>query len=226
MSKKDIHSGHRSRMKERFLNEGAKNFREHELLELLLYYSIPRKDTNETAHILLNRFGSLSEVFKGDFNQLSSVDGLGENSAFLINLIAELKRKIDIDELTKETYLDSTEAIKKYVSSYLMGRANEILYAVCLNSEYKVVSVIKLSEGNEDMVITHPRKIIEAAILHKAHFVVLAHNHPGGISYPSNDDIVSTRKIADILKSIDITLLDHIVVGVGDIISLKSMNIF
>lgn len=226
MSEKDIHKGHRSRMKERFLKEGAKNFRDHELLELLLYYSIPRKDTNETAHLLLNRFRSLSAVFEADFNQLSLVEGLGENSAFLINLIAELKRKISDDELIRKTYLKSTEDIKNYVSSYLTGRANEILYAVCLDAEYKVVSVIKLSEGTEDTVTTHPRKIIEAAILHKAHFVILAHNHPGGISYPSNDDIMSTRKIAEILKSLDLTLLDHIVVGAGDIISLKSMNIF
>lgn len=214
---KNPHQGHRERLRKSFLNNGLDGFHEHNVLELLLFYSIPVKDTNEEAHALINRFGSLSEVFEADYEDLCTVKGIGERSATLIKLMPALFRKYEIDKLNKEEVrLNSSELAAKYVSKYFKGLTEEKLYLLSLDKNCKKVGFDLISEGTVNATMINNRKIVESAILSKAASVILVHNHPSGVTAPSKMDINATYDMADMLESVGIRLNDHIIIGHGD----------
>ena len=217
MERDNVHEGHRDRLRVRFLDEGLEHFQSHNMLELLLFYSIPVKDTNEEAHRLIERFGSLSEVFDADYDELCKVKGIGERSALLIKLMPELFREYEKDKLSHdEVRLNSAELVAKYVSKYFKGLTKEKLYLLCLDSNCKMLRFDLISEGNFNATIINNRKITESAIFSNAASVILVHNHPSGITAPSTMDINATIGIADALESVGIKLNDHIIIGHGD----------
>lgn len=213
----NVHEGHRERLRGRFLEDGLENFYDHNILELLLFYSIPVKDTNKEAHNLMNRFGSLSEVFDADYEELCRVDGIGERSATLIKLMPELFRRYELDKLNRdEVRLNSSELVAKYVSKYFKGLTEEKLYLLCLDNNCKMLSFDLISEGTINATMLNNRKITECAIRTNAASVILVHNHPSGVTAPSKMDINATIDMADVMESVGIRLNDHIIIGHGD----------
>lgn len=213
----NVHAGHRERLRERFLKEGLDNFQNHNALELLLFYSIPQKDTNEEAHALIDTFGSISEVFDASYEDLCSVKGIGPNTATLIKLMPELFRKYEVDKLnTEEVFLNDSELAAEYACKFFKGITEEKLYLISLDSRCRLISFDLISEGTMNSTPVNTRLIIEKSIKNKASSIILVHNHPTGITAPSKSDVDATSKLAYVLKESNIKLDDHIIVGHGN----------
>ncbi len=214
---KNVHEGHRDRLRQRFLDEGLDNFQDHNVLELLLFYSIPRKDTNEEAHNLIDTFGSLSGVFNASYEDLCKVKGIGENSATLIKMMPELFKKYEVDIINNDdVILNKSELIAKYVSSYFKGLTTEKMYLLCLDSACRVLSFNLISEGTVNATPLNIRTIMEISLKYNASQLILVHNHPSGVVAPSRKDIDATMGIQDLMSKMGMKLSDHIIIGHGD----------
>lgn len=218
-----IHDGHRARMKRKLLENGERGFDDHELLEILLYYAVPRRDTNELAHSLLRQFGSLRGVLSASVQELACVKGMGESAALLIALVPRLQRRAAQD--TAEQILNSVDKCGEYFSGILSGDRKEMLWQVCLDAKGKVLSSRCLAEGDVSMAAVSVRQVVEYALRAGAVGVVLAHNHPSGVALPSQEDITTTRLIRDALRTMNIQLVDHIVVADGDYVSMAASGL-
>ena len=215
-----IHSGHRDRLKKRFLQQGLDGFTDIQALELLLFYSVPRQDTNPIAHNLLNRFGSLSQVLEAPAEELIKVEGIGEHSAALLRLINEMGRYYLVDRAQRERILPTIEDCARYLQPCFYGRAMETVFLLCLDAKCKVLCCREVGEGSINSAGISIRRIVETALREGASTVVLAHNHPSGIAIPSPEDIQTTRRVAAALQSVEVALADHIVVADGDYVSM------
>lgn len=220
-----MHEGHRSRLRKRFLEEGLDGFEPHQILELLLFYSIPRKDTNETAHILIDKYGSLSSVLEADPKELSGIKGIGENSAALLTLIPQIARIYYIDKLRDRPILDSSSKAAIYLINLFLGRTYEMFYVLCLDTQQRLIYAALVHEGTIDEVPVYPRVVVETALRHKAHSVILAHNHPGGSLHISGADEEVTRNIRLALNSISIQVMDHIIVAKNNYVSFAEQEL-
>lgn len=210
-----MHQGHRQRMRTRFRVDGFEAFAPHEVLELLLFYGRTRGDVNPLAHELLDAFGSLKGVLEARPEQLMTVRGIGEETATLISMMIPLFRRYQACIREEMTCVRSREEAKRYCVSLLMGRRTERFYVLCLGGGYRLLGERLISVGNLTEVAAYPRQIIETALNYNAHAVVLCHNHPGGNLYPSKNDLETTLQLQLLLSSMDIMLLDHIIVA-GD----------
>ncbi len=209
-----MHEQHRSRTKKRFLAEGLENFEPHNVLELLLFYSIPQKDTNEIAHALINRFGSLSAVFDAPYEELMEVNGIKEHSATLIKLIPALARRYAVESNTDASQTFSTlSQIGEFFVSKFIGATKETVYLLLLDNKYKKIDCIKIHEGSVNSSAVTMRRLIEAALSQKAAMAVLAHNHPNGLAIPSPDDLFTTSEAARAFSLMGIEFLGHILVA-------------
>ena len=215
-----IHDGHRQRMKERFLQEGLDHFSDYQVLELLLFYAVPRKDTNPLAHALMDRFGTLSQVLEAPVEELQKVPGISRNAALLVKIVTELGRYYLVDRSSQYTILNTISECGEYVKPFFFGRRNETVFLLCLDAKCKLLCCRELGEGSVNSAGISIRKIVETALAVNATSVVLAHNHPSGIAVPSADDIQTTRKVAAALSAVDIYLADHIVVADDDYVSM------
>lgn len=219
-----IHDGHRARKKEQFRQTGLDSFADHEALELLLYYAIPRRDTNPTAHLLLQKFGSLEGVFNASVEELQSVEGVGENAAILLSMLPAIVRR-SMRAPAKEKILNSVERCGKYFLELLRHERREVLYQACLDAKGKLIVCKKLSEGNADSAAFSARQVVENALVADASLVVLAHNHISGVALPSEIDCVVTRRVRDALRAVDINLSDHIIVSDNDYVSMNQSGL-
>ena len=215
-----IHDGHREKMRRRFLSGGLEQFADHEALELLLYYAIPRRDTNPIAHALIDRYGSLSAVLAAPVEDLQKVEGIGESAAILLKLAPQLYRKAKLSDAEQETVLSSVERVGAYLLERFYGEQNEVIYQLCLDRKGKLLACKKLGEGSIASAALDVRKLVENAILHSASSVVLAHNHPSGIASPSHEDYAATDRARNALETIGVALADHIIVADGDFVSM------
>lgn len=214
-----VHDGHRQRKKQQFLSRGLDGFADHEVLELLLYYAIPRKDTNETAHLLLSRFGSLQGVFSASCEELKKTEGVGENAAVLLSMFSAVERRIRTRSVP-EKILNSTEKTGAYFAQLLYGEKREMFYLVNIDVKGRVLSAKCLSEGTVNMAPITVRQVVENALSGGAAAVFLCHNHPSGVALPSAADHAVTRQIQEALKPLGIDLRDHIIVADGDYVSM------
>ncbi|MBQ3553442.1 MAG: RadC family protein [Clostridia bacterium] len=210
-----IHEGHRMRMKHRYLHEGLDHFEPHEILELLLYYSIPRRDINELAHQLIDRFGSLANVFDADVEALCEVDGISESSAILLNLIPQLARVYQQSKWNRTDTLATIDSIGQYAVSMYIGKKNEEFGIICLDSNHQVHFSGTIIKGTINQTEAYPRLIVAEVLKHNAVNVVLTHNHPSGSIMPSASDREATKNIVTALEAIGVTVKDHIIVS-GD----------
>ena len=215
-----IHKGHRERLKQRFLEVGLDNFTDVQVLELLLFYAIPQKDTNPLAHALLERFGSLSQVLEADISQLKKVPGISEHSATLLALVTQLCRYYQVDSAQRVEILRSLDDCGKYLVPRFFGRTRETVFLLCLDAKCKVICCKEIGEGSVNAASISTRKVVETALSCNASSVILAHNHPSGVALPSDDDIVTTRRIYAALEAVEVTLADHIIVAEGDYVSM------
>lgn len=224
---KNIHAGHRKRMKGEFLTRGLEGLPDHKALELLLFYAIPQGDVNPLAHALIDRFGSLSGVFHATYEQLRSVKGVGENTASLILLVPALGgRYLQERADLKGVYRTSWE-FRELLEPEFFGARNERIFLVCLDGKMKLLSPPKLlGEGIADAAAVTTRKVMETALACNSSVVVLAHNHISGLAVPSGDDISTTRHLARSLHQVNILLYDHFIVADGDMVSMRESGYF
>ena len=219
-----MHDGHRERVKKKYILDGIDKFNAHEILELALYYAIPRKNTNEIAHNLIKKFGSFSAVFDAPINLLMEVNGIGELAAIFIKLIPDLARAY-MDSKTSESGKIFTikEACDKLAFQFI-GRTEEVVALMLLDAKYKLLYCGVINKGTVNAVDLYARKIIELIVMYNASAGIIAHNHPSGLALPSRDDLISTDKMKLIFKNMGVKLLDHIIVADGDYVSLASSS--
>jgi len=215
------HDGHRSRMKKRFLQYGLASFDDHNILELLLFYAQPRKDTNATAHRLMDAFGSLDAVFEAPPQALMQVEGVGESAAVLIHLVPEAARRYRIAKETNGTIIASSEDAGRYMIPRFLNCRDEAVYMLCLDPKHRVLGCHELGGGGPTSVSVNVRRIVEIALNQNAAAVILAHNHPNGLAIPSAEDRRTTRRVRDALALVGIPLLDHIIVAGEDFVSMS-----
>ncbi len=215
-----IHKGHRDRLKKRFQENGLDNFTDIQVLELLLFYAIPQKDTNPIAHSLLDAFGTLSGVLDADVEELKKVPGISDHSALLLSLVTQLSRFYQVDCARRVEVLTTLDACGAYLVPYFFGRSNETVFLLCLDAKCKVLCCKEVGEGSVNAASISIRKIVETALSSNATTVILAHNHPSGVALPSNEDIQTTRRVAAALRAVEVHLADHVIVAEGDYVSM------
>lgn len=216
-----IHDGHRQRLRTRFIEQGMDDFTQVQAVEMLLFYCIPRQDTNELAHRLLDRFGSFAQILDADPEELQSVKGIGANAALFLKMLPAAARYYQVDKARLEGKpLLTIEDCGAYLLPYFLGRCNETVFLLCLDAKGKVICCRMVGEGGINSAGVPIRRIIEIALSVKATSVVLAHNHPSGIALPSPEDVSTTQRVATALEAVDVVLSDHLVIADDDFISM------
>lgn len=225
MSEKNLHAGHRDRMKKKFLDHGLDVFETHEALELMLYYAVPYKDTNPLAHKLLSEFGSVSAVFDAPFDCLKEA-GLTDNQATFIKLIPQLARLYLSDKEDNADKIVDFDSIEKHIINQFIGRNEEHMLLLLMDAKFKEIYCGMVSVGTLSATDIPIRKIVDLAMRYNARSAVIAHNHPSGFAKPSRVDIESTMMISQALELINVYLVDHYIVADGDCVSLRQSNYF
>ena len=219
-----IHQGHRERLRERFIRQGLNGYNELNALELLLFYAIPRKDTNPIAHALLERFGSLAAVFEATQQELEQIPGVGENAASLICLLPQMMRRAAVSKAENIHILKDTKTAGEYLRPKLLYEREEVVLLVCLDSRKRVINCVELSRGLANSVSVSVRKLVEFAVLERSDAIILAHNHPSGYAMPSIEDRNFTLQAKQALATVGISLADHFIVTDGECVSMAEMN--
>jgi DNA repair protein RadC len=212
---KNLHKGHRQRMRARYIKEGLDAFDDHQVLEMLLFYCIPRRDTNELAHKMIRKFGSLANLFEAVPKDIAERCGVSENTAVLISLIPSLSRRYNQGRWGDKPFLGDSTKAGEYAVSLFIGRTYEAFFVLCLDAQNRLNHAALVNEGTINEAAVYPRNIVEIALRYQAAKIILAHNHPGGSLQPSQADMGITKMIKNTLDAISIKVVDHIIVG-GD----------
>lgn len=218
----NLHEGHRQRLRNRYVSGGAEGMSDHNLLELLLFYSIPRVDTNETAHRLLETFGSLEGVFRADLLKLTSVIGVGEKSAEHIKLVFDIYNRINEQKFVEKRSMLIKDNVKDFLVSRMNKYNDEVLMALMLNHSGELIRSCIVGEGSKNYINVDIRKILEPAYACGAASVIIAHNHPDGTLIPSREDISTTAHLYSSLKSLHLDLSEHYIVNSNDVLGILS----
>lgn len=217
--KKGLHDGHRDRVREKIMKSGIASFPKHEVLEYLLFHVIPRKNTNEIAHELINTFGSFSDVLMQDAERLMTVKGMTKNAAIFLSSLPDVFRIYVQDVDRPRLNLQGKEKAKLYIISEAYGKREEEFYVACLDVNDNLLRLECLTRGQGDSVMVAVRQIADLVLRTGAVSIIMAHNHPGRTLTPTEDDICFTRTALWTLQGIGVTVLDHYVVSGQDVYS-------
>lgn len=216
----NLHQGHRMRLQNRYALGGADGLSDHNLLELLLFYSIPRVDTNETAHRLLEKFGTLEGVSRADINELMSVRGVGEKTAQHIKLIFDIQNRINEQRCDGKRNMLVYENVKDFLISRMSKYNDEVVMLLMLNSRGELIRSCFVGIGGKKAVNVDIRKIIEIAYACSASGVITAHNHPDGPLIPSQEDVATTAHLYSSLKELKLNLSEHYIVNSRGVVGI------
>lgn len=220
----NIHKGHRERVKQKFLKNGfSPSTPDHEILEMLLFYSIARQDTNPIAHNLLNHFGSLTQLLEARPEDIMQVKGVSEHTAVLIKMMLPImqryiERKGEKNKITLDDYREFTQ----YVMDLYFGKTNEVAMLFLFNNKRELIGKEVIGVGEIDSVSISNRKVIEIILKYSANGVILAHNHPNGFAVVSKEDRLVTQNIKEAVRSVDAHLIDHLVIANGTYFSMRN----
>lgn len=209
----NVHKNHRQRMREKYLSGGIDSFADHEILELLLFFAIPRVNTNPIAHELIKKFKTLDGVFSASYEELKTVKGMGKNAAFYIRLLQDFRLRMQKSDAKKRIVLKDKKTIGDYVVNFFLPYKYEVLFAFFLDKGDRLISWELIEEGAADEITVNPVKILRQAVRNNAVSVILAHNHPGGNHIASAADAAVTQRISVALRAVGITLKEHVVVA-------------
>lgn len=215
-----IHEGHRGRLKKEFLAR-PESFPDHKLLELILFYAIPQRDTNALAHALMEHFGSLSGVLDALPEEVQKVPGVGEHTAVLLKTAKELSGRYLTSRSGLEELVGGRKDAARLLRPYFFGARNERVCVLALDGKGKSLGVRQVAEGSVNAAEVTTRKVVEAALSLNAAQVILAHNHVSGLALPSDEDKATTRHLAKVLLAVGITLFDHMIFVDDDMVSLR-----
>ncbi len=213
--------GHRQRIKERFLRSGLKDWKDYEILELALTFAVARKDTKQTAKQLIEKFGSLKNVLNSDIEKLKEIKGIKEHASFFISFLKNFAVKYAELELAEKEKISSPSDTVVFLKTLIGSSKDEIFYAIFMNASNKILFYDEINRGVVNKSAVYPRKIVELALKNNATSVIIAHNHPGGGCKPSQNDIIATEAVLKALKTVDVSLLDHIIVTDKNYYSFK-----
>ena len=208
-----MNEGHRQRLRERFEQSGLNGFHDHEVIELLLSYAIPRRDVKPLAKELLARFGSLSAVVDAPVAHLKQVEGVGSHASVLLAMVPRLMDRYVQDRWKRSESFNSTRDAVQFLSSLLGTQRAEVFCILALNSQNALIAAEEIQRGSVNRTAVFPRLVVEACLKHRATAVILAHNHPGGDPNPSSADRQLTRRLKRLLSDLDIQVHDHIIVA-------------
>lgn len=217
--------GHRERLRERFRRAGLEGFADYELVELLLTFVIPRRDTKPLAKVLVERFGGLKGVLDAGPADLSQVDGIGAQAAVFLPLIKAVFKRYFEWEVRETDPLTSPEAVVAYARAHLEGLKNEVFDVIYLSTKNRVIARDRLSEGTLDRSAVYPRRVLAGAFQHNAAAMIFVHNHPSGDPKPSPEDRALTRLLAQVAKGVDVSVLDHLIIGNGRYFSFREAGL-
>lgn len=220
-----MHENHRERIKNRFLSSGLDDFAPHNVLELLLFYAIPQKDTNTTAHLLIDRFGSLDKVFDASIEELKEINGIGDHAATLIKLIPALARRYATEKNKEGISFNNLDTMGQYFVSQYIGVTVETVLLLSLDNKFNAIDCVKIHEGSVNSCEITVRKLAEIAFRNNASMVVLAHNHPSGLAIPSSADLYTTQQLHAALNLLGIKMLAHIVVAGEDYANIMDPSV-
>lgn len=222
----DFKAGHRKRIKQKYIENKSSFVNDYELLELLLTYAIPRRDVKPVAKQLINTCGSLNNVLNTSIENLEKIEGVGENTAVLISLVKEIRIRANKSKNAAVTRFDTEEEVLEYFFNLLSEETNEKMVVASLDNVNRIINTHIVSEGTSNFAAVNPRKIVEAVIADNASGVIIAHNHPSGISMPSANDLDFTLNIRNLLASVGVRLIDHVIVGEDDAKAISSIPEF
>ena len=222
---KPTYTGHRQRIKDKYQKSGIDGWLDYEVLELVLSYAIPRKDTKPIAKELIARFKTINGVLDADSKELQSVSGISEHTTLFLKLLKDIAVLYLKNDLHNKDLLSSPELVFDYLKASLKGCVDEEIKALFLNGRNELIGVEGLHTGTVNRSAIYPRKIVERALYHHAVGVIIAHNHPAGTLTPSKEDCAVTKSIKDALKTVDINLLDHIIIGGNDYFSFNKKGL-
>ncbi len=211
--KVNVNAGHRGRMRSRYLANGFEGFQDHEILELLLFYALPRRDTNKIAHELIIRFHSLSGVFDADINDLKQVEGVAEGAAVFLKMMPDVFKAYEMSKVDNRKCFYRSKELKTYLKNLYINEVVEKVYVICLDTKDRVICAEPIQRGTTREVIFEPRDVVEAAIRNRSDTIIIVHNHPDGNELPSNEDIYTTDYLKTALRGLKIELRDHYIVG-------------
>lgn len=220
-------TGYQKRAVDYFREQGLQALDEAHVLELLLFFADQPKTAYQLSHALLGRFGSLEKVMNAPMEMLEMVPGMDARTAALISLTGQIGRYCQTQhDVDASRQLGTSRACAEYLRPFFAGQRNEKVYLLCLDSKASVICCREIEEGTVCSANVPIRKIVEIVLSINAVSVVLAHNHPDGLAYPSTDDIVTTRHLAVVLDGIDVLLADHIIFADSNYVSLAQAGYY
>ena len=219
-----MHEGHRGRMRKKIMEMGADALEPHELLEVYLYSSISRRNTNDIAHALIDKFGSLAGVLDADIHELMEVEGIGEISAQQIKLLSAMFRAYGMANLDGRQKFNTLRAAGEFGIALFRGKTVECAYAMLLDNSLRKIDCVKIAEGSVNSASLDLRTLYKEIINKNASAVILYHNHYGGLSVPSGEDISLTHQLEQNLYQINTVLIEHIVVADNNFSPIISMQ--
>lgn len=221
---KNLNAGHRKRMRHKYIKGGIEVFAEHEIIELLLFSTVPRKNTNKMAHQILNEFGSLHALFDATPQEILRRTEVSEQTAVLFSMIPQIFKRYSYSKNDKKLNFKNSKTMGEFIKLAFIGKVYECFYIMCLDNSLNVLSHEIIQEGTLDIVQLNLRDIAEVAITNKSSYVVLAHNHPSGSQTVSREDILATSDIKYVLEKFNIEVLDHFVIANDNYISFAENN--
>ena len=219
-----MHDGHRERMRKKLREVGADALEPHELLEMFLYTSLPRKNTNHIAHELIQKFGSLAGVFDADIHELMEVEGVGDISAQQIKLLPAMFRAYGFSDLDGRQKFDTLRAAGEYGIALFRGKTVECAYAMLLDNAMRMIDCVQIAEGSVNSATLDLRLLYKEILNKNVSAVILYHNHYGGLCVPSGEDISLTHQLEQNLYQINTVLIEHIVVAGNNFSPIISMQ--
>lgn len=218
------HSGHRQRVRKKFIENGFDVFEPHEALEMFLFYAIPRKDTNPLAHRLLDRYINIGGVCDAPIDELMNEFGLSESAAAYIKMLPEMSRLYNESKISDDNIIDY-ENLGKLFQTKFIGRTSEAVALMLGDAKGKMIYFNIISKGSLNSSDMPIRKIVDLSLRHNAKTAFLAHNHPSGTALPSHSDLLTTQKLRETLLSVGVDLIDHFIITDDDYVSLRDSGL-
>ena len=218
----NLHSGHRKRVKDRFLRDGLDGFNDINAVEMLLFYGIPRRDTNETAHLLLKRFKSIKGIFAAEIGDLMRVEGVGQEAALYIHFIGEMFRRAELTPRNSGKLVESDEDALAIMFPYFRNRVTECVYLMMLDRRRRFIDCVEIERGDSVSVQFKIDKIINLVVNSSSEQVYLAHNHTTGERRASMADIRTTHRLERMLGSVGVSLLEHFIITEGQAVGIMA----
>lgn len=217
--------GHKTRLRNRFVNEGMENFEPHEVLEVMLYKSFPYSDTNALAHRLIDRFGIFAAVLEAPYTELEKVEGMGRSSAITLSMWREFFRYYERSKRIGRNELCTVDRLPQIASALLKGSVTEEMHVLCLDVKSRLLGTVKISQNSPTFVSATVREIVERAFGFNAAAVAVCHSHPSGNAQPSSEDARFTANLLAVCRQLGMGLSDHVIVSEEGIFSFRRSGV-